>query len=73
MSVAAPGFARHLWLLWGLRLRIGFNRTDGHGRVLVVLAFVGSSLPGIFLGGGFYWLMRRAARWIAWLIRCLAS
>lgn len=53
-----PGFLRHLWLLWGLRLRIGLNRGPGRSRLLAVGAFLLSSAPGLVLGLAFYGLMR---------------
>lgn len=53
----APGFLQHLWLLWGLRLSIGLNRGRGGQRLLAVAAFLGSSLPAVFLGVGAWRLM----------------
>jgi ABC-2 type transport system permease protein len=58
LSPAVPGFFRHLWLLWGLRLRIGMNGGPGRSRALAVAAFVASSAPGLLLGVGFYNLLR---------------
>ena len=55
---AAPGFFRHLWLLWGLRLNIGLNRGPGKSRLLSVGAFLLSSAPAWGLGLSFYGLMR---------------
>jgi ABC-2 type transport system permease protein len=55
---AAPGFFRHLWLLWGLRLNIGLNRGPGKSRLLSVAAFLLSSAPAWGLGLSFYGLMR---------------
>jgi ABC-2 type transport system permease protein len=55
---AAPGFFRHLWLLWGLRLHIGLNRGPGRSRLLAVGAFLLSSAPAWGLGVTFYGLMR---------------
>jgi ABC-2 type transport system permease protein len=55
---AAPGFFRHLWLLWGLRLNIGLNRGPGKSRLLSVGAFLLSSAPAWGLGVTFYGLMR---------------
>lgn len=54
----APSFARHLWLLWGLRLDIGFNRGRSRGKARALATFALSSLPGLCLGVGFFWLMR---------------
>ena len=55
---AAPGFFRHLWLLWGLRLNIGLNQGTGKNRLLAVGAFLLSSAPAWGLGVTFYGLMR---------------
>ncbi len=55
---AAPGFFRHLWLLWGLRLNIGLNSGSGRNRLLAVGAFLLSSAPAWGLGVTFYGLMR---------------
>lgn len=55
---AAPGFLRHLWLLWGLRLNIGLNSGSGRNRLLAVGAFLLSSAPAWGLGVTFYGLMR---------------
>ncbi len=55
---AAPGFFRHLLLLWGLRLNIGLNRGPGKSRLLSVGAFLLSSAPAWGLGVTFYGLMR---------------
>ncbi|HZI02824.1 MAG TPA: hypothetical protein VEZ71_02315, partial [Archangium sp.] len=54
----APGFLRHLELLWGLRLAIGLNRSPGQHRLLAVGAFLLSSAPAWGLGVSFYGLMR---------------
>jgi ABC-2 type transport system permease protein len=56
--VAAPGFFRHLWLLWGLRLDIGLNHGPGKSRFMAVAAFLLSSAPAWGLGVTFYGLMR---------------
>jgi ABC-2 type transport system permease protein len=54
-----PGFFRHLWLLWSLRLMIGLNRGSGRpSKLLAVGTFVLSSAPALFLGMAFYKLMR---------------
>ncbi len=54
-----PGFFRHLWLLWGLRLMIGLNRGSGKpSKLLAVGTFVLSSAPALFLGMAFFGLMR---------------
>jgi ABC-2 type transport system permease protein len=54
-----PGFFRHLWLLWGLRLMIGLNRGSGKpSKLLAVGTFVLSSAPALFLGMAFFKLMR---------------
>jgi ABC-2 type transport system permease protein len=55
---AAPGFFRHLWLLWGLRLNIGLNQGPGKSRLMAVGAFLLSSAPAWGLGVTFYGLMR---------------
>ncbi|MDY7231807.1 hypothetical protein [Hyalangium rubrum] len=55
----APGFFRHLWLLWGLRLQIGLNRGSGRpSKLLAVATFVASSAPALFFGLVFFGLMR---------------
>ncbi|HYO73415.1 MAG TPA: hypothetical protein VEU33_45850 [Archangium sp.] len=56
--VAAPGFFRHLWLLWGLRLDIGLNQGAGRSPFMAVAAFLLSSAPAWGLGVTFYGLMR---------------
>jgi ABC-2 type transport system permease protein len=54
-----PGFFRHLWLLWGLRLSIGLNRGSGRpSKLLAVGTFVLSSAPALFFGLAFFGLMR---------------
>jgi ABC-2 type transport system permease protein len=54
-----PGFFRHLWLLWGLRLMIGLNRGSGKpSKLLAVGTFALSSAPALFLGLAFFKLMR---------------
>ncbi|WP_224366096.1 hypothetical protein [Hyalangium versicolor] len=54
-----PGFFRHLWLLWGLRLQIGLNRGSGRpSKLLAVATFLGSSAPALFFGLMFFGLMR---------------
>ncbi|MBN1207584.1 MAG: hypothetical protein JXB05_22135, partial [Myxococcaceae bacterium] len=54
-----PGFLRHLWLLWGLRLQIGLNRGSGRpSKVLAVLTFAASSAPALLFGLAFFGLMR---------------
>jgi ABC-2 type transport system permease protein len=55
---AAPGFFRHLLLLWGLRLNIGLNSGSGRSPLLAVGAFLLSSAPAWGLGVTFYGLMR---------------
>ncbi|MCY1075074.1 hypothetical protein [Archangium lansingense] len=55
---ATPGFFRHLWLLWGLRLDIGLNQGPGKSRLMAVAAFLLSSAPAWGLGVTFYGLMR---------------
>ena len=55
---AAPGFLRHLLLLWGLRLNIGLNQGSGRSPLLAVGAFLLSSAPAWGLGVTFYGLMR---------------
>ncbi|SEU14250.1 hypothetical protein [Stigmatella erecta] len=55
----APGFFRHLGLLWGLRLQIGLNRGSGRPhRLLAVATFLLSSAPAAFFGLVFFGLMR---------------
>jgi ABC-2 type transport system permease protein len=54
-----PGFLRHLWLLWGLRLQIGLNRGSGRpSKLLAVATFLGSSAPALFFGLAAFGLMR---------------
>ncbi len=55
---SAPGFFQHLWLLWGLRVRIGLNGGKKRSRLLAVAAYLGSSAPAPFLLVGFYELLR---------------
>jgi hypothetical protein len=40
-----PGFLRHLWLLWGLRLQIGLNRGSGRPSKLLAVATFAASSP----------------------------
>ncbi len=56
-----PNFFEHLWLLWGLRLRVGLNRGSAGGTLLAVLAFLSSSAPSVALVGTFFGLMRLPA------------
>lgn len=58
MRPSPPGFLQQLWLLWGLRLLAGLNRANGRRRYLAVLAYLASSAPALFLGVGFYRLLR---------------
>lgn len=53
-----PNFFEHLWLLWGLRLRIGINRGSKLRAVLSVLAFLASSAPAFVLMLMFFSFMR---------------
>ncbi len=54
-----PGFLRHLWLLWGLRLQIGLNRGSGRpSKVLAIATFAASSAPALLFGLAFFGLMR---------------
>jgi ABC-2 type transport system permease protein len=54
-----PGFLRHLWLLWGLRLQIGLNRGSGRpNKVLAVATFAASSAPALLFGLLFFGFMR---------------
>ncbi len=55
---AAPGFFRHLWLLWALRVNIGLNQGSGRHPLFAVGAFLLSSAPAWGLGVSFYGLMR---------------
>ncbi|MFZ5472133.1 MAG: hypothetical protein ACOZIN_22100 [Myxococcota bacterium] len=76
MNVSAPGFWRHLWLLWGLRLSIGLNRGAKNHRALAVAAFVLSSAPGLALGVAFYRLLvwppvANSSVWSAFLLNLL--
>ncbi len=44
-----PGFLTHLFLLWGLRLRIGLNRGGPARRWLAVLGFLFAAAPAFFV------------------------
>lgn len=75
-GLARPGFFQHLWLLWGLRLRIGLNRGGGSSGALAVLAFLASSAPSVVLAVTFYRLMRLDAvadsdSWPDFIVRLL--
>lgn len=76
-DLRAPGFFRHLILLWGLRLRIGINRGGTRGVVLAVLGFFGSCAPGVFLFLAFFGLMRvptvaESPMWSSFFLNILA-
>jgi len=78
--VTTPGFFQHLFLLWGLRLRIGLNRGEKagrSGRVVAVLAFIGSSAPSVLLAASFFSLMRlpmvaNSSAWPDFILRLLS-
>jgi len=53
-----PGFFTHLWLLWGLRLRIGLNSGSPSRWWLSVIGFIFSSAPAVVLGATFFGLIR---------------
>jgi ABC-2 type transport system permease protein len=72
----APGFLEHLWLLWGLRLNIAFNRGKAGRHWLATAAFIGSSAPGFFLGVGAWRLMHNrfianSATWPDFIVNLL--
>lgn len=76
MRPRRPSFATHVWLLWGLRLRIALNRRGPSRWWLSLLASLVSSAPGLFLGLLFYALMRapavaHAAPWPDFILRLL--
>lgn len=72
-----PGFVTHLWLLWGLRLRIGLNSGSPSRWWLSVLGFLFSSAPAVVLGVSFYGLIRLSTTleldvWPDFLLRLLS-
>lgn len=56
-----PWFARHVVLLWKMRMAMAQNRVRGAGRWLQSLAAVMAYLPGIALGTLAYWFMTHPA------------
>jgi len=76
-ALERPGFFRHLWLLWGLRLRIGANRGTPSRWWLSAAAFAVSSAPALVLAVSFYGLMRVPAvaeseLWPDFIVRLLS-
>ncbi|MEW5743023.1 MAG: hypothetical protein AB1938_29175 [Myxococcota bacterium] len=72
-----PGFFSHLWLLWGLRLRIGANRGSPSRWWLSGVAFALSSAPALVLAVSFFGLMRVPAvanseLWPDFIVRLLS-
>ncbi len=72
-----PGFLRHLWLLWGLRLRIGLNRGAPSRWWLAAAGFVFSSAPAVGLALVFFGLVRLSGEldfglWPDFILRLLA-
>ncbi|GMU61281.1 MAG: hypothetical protein AMXMBFR34_30440 [Myxococcaceae bacterium] len=53
-----PGFFTHLWLLWGLRLKIAANRGAPSRWWLSAAAFLFSSAPALVLAVSFFGLMQ---------------
>ncbi len=71
-----PGFFAHLWLLWGLRLRLALNRGPKARAAVAVAAFLASSAPSVVLAAAFYRLMRldavaESALWPDFIVRLL--
>lgn len=71
-----PGLVEHLVLLWGLRLRIGFNRGRRGGRWLAIGAFALSSAPALGLFSAFFALqqveaVRTTITWQAFILNLL--
>ncbi len=71
-----PGFITHLWLLWGLRLRIGLNSGSPSRWWLSVIGFLFSSAPAVVLGVTFFGLIRLSTTlelddWPDFLLRLL--
>ncbi len=71
-----PNFFQHLWLLWGLRLRIGLNRGAPGRWWLAVPAFLFSSFPSVVLASSFFALMllpavRDSELWPPFILRLL--
>ncbi|MEW6430828.1 MAG: hypothetical protein AB1730_04910 [Myxococcota bacterium] len=60
-TLRRPGFFAHLWLLWGLRLRIGANRGVPSRWWLPAAAFALSSAPALVLAVTFFGLMQVTA------------
>lgn len=72
-----PGFVTHLFLLWGLRLRVGLNRGAPSRWWLSVAGFLFSSAPAVILGFGFYGLVQFTNRleleiWPDFILRLLS-
>ncbi len=72
-----PGFVTHLWLLWGLRLRIGANRGAPSRWWFSAAAFAVSSAPAVVLAALFFGLLRTPAvaeseLWPDFLLRLLS-
>lgn len=72
-----PGFLRHLWLLWGLRLRVGMNRGAPSRWWLAAAGFVFSSAPAVVLATTFFGLVRLSGQldlelWPDFILRLLA-
>jgi ABC-2 type transport system permease protein len=72
-----PNFFQHLWLLWGLRLRIGLNRGTPGRWWVAVPAFLFSSFPSVVLASSFFTLMlvpavRDSYYWPDFVLRLLS-
>lgn len=76
MAVRVPSFSRHLFLLWGLRVRLGLNRTAGRHPLLAVALFGLSALPSVpffFLGVAMMRnpVVRDSPVWIVFILNLL--
>lgn len=76
-TLRRPGFVAHLWLLWGLRLRIGANRGAPSRWWLSAAAFAFSSAPALVLAVTFFGLMQVPAvaeseLWPDFIVRLLS-
>lgn len=76
-TLRRPGFFSHLWLLWGLRLRIGANRGAPSRWWLSAAAFAFSSAPALVLAVTFFGLLQVPAvaeseLWPDFIVRLLS-
>lgn len=76
-TLRRPAFLSHLWLLWGLRLRIGANRGAPSRWWLSAAAFAFSSAPALVLAVSFFGLMQvpavaQSELWPDFIVRLLS-